>query len=265
MYKICRNNLNLQVQLTHAMRKVLFAFAIVLLASCTAKKSDVEVITDFYNALLGGNEMTDELLKESLSEDLLSALWESQYENTYSSWELRSGYQDGISEDSSLESVEPLGDGWYQVLYTDMGFHAVTDVKMVKGKIDAYRPFRVPYAFARGYFFRNDVSDELLPNKITSQEELLQYFGMATVMGENGKPTEIDFEKSFVVPIVFPETDQETSIVIDRFWHNGPDVLTLVASAVRDEQHRKFTIRPVALLVVDNGYANYAIDLQVNL
>lgn len=247
------------------MRKTLFAFAIVLLASCTAKKSDVEVITNFYNALLSGNEMTDELLKESLSEDLLSALWESEYENTYSSWELRSGYQDGISGDSVLESVEPLGGGWYQVLYTDMGFHAVTDVKMVKGKIASYRPFRVPYDFAKGYFFRNDATEDLLPNKITSQEELLEYFGMATVMGENGKPTEIDFEKSFVVPIVFPETDQETSIVIDRFWHNGPNVLTLVASAVRNEEHRSFNIRPVALLIVDNGYADYAIDLKVNL
>ena len=247
------------------MRKLLFATAIVLLASCTAKKSDVEVITHFYNALLSGDEMSDNLLKESLSEELLSALWESQYENTYSSWELRSGYQDGISEESALESVEPLGHGWYQVLYTDKGFHAVTDVKMDKGKISDYRPFRVPYEFAQGYFLRNDLDEEEpFPAKITSQEELLKYFGMATVMGENGQPTAIDFEKSFVVPVVFPETDQETSIVIDRFWHNGPSVLSVVASAIKGQDHRSYTLRPVALLMVDKGYGEYAIDLKIN-
>ena len=231
----------------------------VLLASCAGKKSDVDVITNFYNAALGQTEVTDALLKKSLSEDVLTTLWEADYENAYSWWKLRTGYQDGLSEESSLDSVESLGDGWYQVAYTDKGIKAVTDVKMVKGKIAEYRPFRVPFTYAKGYFLRNDVEEGEYPTKITNQNLFDQYFGMATVMGDEGKPTEIDFDKSFVVPVIYPVTDQETSIVIERFWHSAPAELTLSVGAVRGEEHRSFQIRPIKLLVVDNGYRDYEV------
>ena len=246
------------------MRKLFFAFAVVLLASCAGRKSDVDVITNFYNAVLGQTEMTDELLKESVSEDLLSALWEADYEDTYSYWKLRSGYQDGLSDESSLENVEAAGNGWYHVTYTDMGFHAVTDVKMVKGKIADYKPFRVSYELAKGYFLRNDVDTEDFPIQITSQEQLDQFFGMAAVMGENGKPTVIDFDRNFVIPVVYPETDQETSLVVERFWHTAATELTLSVAAVRGEEHRSFTIRPIKLLIVDNYYRDYQIDRRLN-
>ncbi len=246
------------------MRKLLFAFAVVLLASCAEKKNDLEVITNFYNAALGQTEMTDKLLNESLSKDVLATLWEADNEGTYSWWNLRTGFQDGISEESSLDSIEPMADGWYRVAYTDLGFKAVTDVKMEKGKIVDYKPFRVPFTFANGYFVRNDVKDEEIPSKITSQEQLSQFFGMATVMGENGKPTEIDFEKDFVIPVVYPETDQETSLVVERFWHTAPTVLTLSTGAIRGEEHRSFTIRPVLLVLVDNYYSDLDIDLRLN-
>lgn len=246
------------------MKKLVFAItAMLLLASCTGKKSDVDVITNFYNAALGKAEMTDALLKKSLSEDLLSALWEADYENTYSWWKLRTGYQDGISEDSSLESVEALGEGWYQVSYTDMGIKAVTDVKMIDGKISEYRPFRVPFRYAKGYFVRNDVEDGEYPSKITSQGEFEKYFGMATVMGENGKPTEIDFNKDFVIPVIYPETDQETSVVVERLWHTAPAELTLSVGTIRGQEHRSFKIRPVVILLVDNGYSDYQINVSL--
>ena len=246
------------------MRKLFLAFAVVLLASCAGKKSDVDVITDFYNAVLGQTEMTDELLKESVSEDLLSTLWEADYEDTYSYWKLRSGYQDGISDESSLESVEAVGDGWYHVTYTDMGIRAVTDVKMVKGKIADYKPFRVSFELAKGYFLRKDADGEDFLTRITSQEQLDRFFGMATVMGENGKPTVIDFDKNFVIPVIYPETDQETSLVVERLWHTGAAELTLSVGAIRGEEHRSFTIRPIMLLIVDNYYRDYQIDKRLN-
>jgi hypothetical protein len=59
------------------MKRLLFASAILLLASCSSAKSDVEVITDFYKAVLGETPMTDEILKESLSQDVLDAPWNS--------------------------------------------------------------------------------------------------------------------------------------------------------------------------------------------
>ena len=244
------------------MKKLLFASAMFLLISCAGVKSDTEVITSFYQGVLGETEMTDDLLKQSLSQSVLDALWEADYPETYSFWKFRTEYQDGPSSESSLESVKPLEDGWYQVEYSDMGFHGVTDVKMENGKISDYRPFRIPFDFAKGYFLRNDVQEGACPQKITSQEELLQYFGMATVMGTDGKPTSIDFDKSFVIPVIYPETDLGTSIVVDRFWRSAPESLTLSVSTIRGVEHRSFTIRPVELLIVDNFYRDFSIDYQ---
>ena len=245
------------------MKKVLFAAVLALLVSCAGSKSDEQVLTRFYNAVLGQTEMNDKLLKECVSQEVLASLWEADYEDTYSWWKLRTGYQDGISQESSLDSIEPAGDGWYHVTYTDMGFHGVTDVKMVHGKVADYRPFRIPFNYARGYFLRNDIEPEvIIPTMITSQEQLLQYFGMAAVMGENGAPTAIDFGKSFAIPVVYPETDLDTKLVVERFWHTAPTQLTLVTGAVKGEESRSFTIRPILILVVDNCYRDYVIDVQ---
>ena len=126
------------------MKKFLYAIAFFLLVSCSGKDADVRVITDFYDAVLGKTVMTDELLQQSLSQEVLSDLWEADYENTYSWWAFRTGYQDGPSDVSSLDGIESLGQGWYRVSYTDMGIEATTDVKLKDGKITEYRPFRAP-------------------------------------------------------------------------------------------------------------------------
>ena len=128
------------------MKKFLYAIAFFLLVSCAGKDADVRVITDFYKAVLGETVMTDELLQQSLSQEVLSSLWETEYENTYSWWDFRTGNQDGPSDVSSLDGIESLGQGWYRVSYTDMGIQATTDVKLEGGKITDYRPFRAPSA-----------------------------------------------------------------------------------------------------------------------
>lgn len=116
--------------------------------------------------------------------------------------------------------------------------------------------------FAKGYFLHNDVSADALPAKITDQEELLAYFGRAAVMGENGQPTVIDFDQDFVVPVVYPVTDLETSIVVDSFKQTAPGELTLAVRAVRGEEPRSFTIRPMVLLIVDNQYRDFDIKVE---
>ena len=117
--------------------------------------------------------------------------------------------------------------------------------------------------FAQGYFLRNDVAVEAVPGKITSQEQLLQFFGMATVMGENGKPTAIDFDKDFVIPVIYPVTDQETSVVVESIRQTGSNELTLAVSTIRGEEHRSYTIRPMELLLIDNQYRDFEIKLQL--
>ena len=69
----------------------------------------------------------------------------------------------------------------------------------------------VVFEVAKNYFFKND---QVIPEypKIVSEEEFTKLFGMATTMGEDGKPTAIDFTKQFVLAIVLPETDFATEI-----------------------------------------------------
>ena len=69
----------------------------------------------------------------------------------------------------------------------------------------------VPYKVANGYFVRNDVKK--LPNgKISKQKDFEASFGMAAVMGNDGRPTEIDFDNQYVIAVSKPVTDRFTEL-----------------------------------------------------
>ena len=61
------------------------------------------------------------------------------YEDTYSFWVFRTGFQDGPSSESSVKSIEPIGKNWYRVAYSDMGNPGITDVQVQSDKICAYK------------------------------------------------------------------------------------------------------------------------------
>lgn len=124
------------------MKKVLTALsASLLLLSCnpSQEKKDIALVNDFYEHVLSIKPMTDKYLEKTLSEEILKSLWEVDYEATYSYWRFRTGLQDGPSSESCVESIEPLGDGWYRVTYSDMGNPGVTDVQVENGRISAYK------------------------------------------------------------------------------------------------------------------------------
>lgn len=59
----------------------------------------------------------------------------------YAYYALRTGEQDSKPDSDGLSriySVEPTGDGWYTVSYSDMGWFGKTRIKVVDGKIDMY-------------------------------------------------------------------------------------------------------------------------------
>lgn len=70
---------------------------------------------------------------------------------------------------------------------------------------------QVKYTMATNYFHKNDVP---LPDnlKITSAEEFERHFGMVVHMGNDDQPTNIDFDKNFVVAKVLSETDLQTEL-----------------------------------------------------
>lgn len=123
------------------MRRLILAFFLLILLSCcqSQEKKDFAFVRDFYEHVLSIKPMTDEYLQRTLTDDVLNSLWEVDYDDTYSFWRFRTGFQDGPSQESSVESIDPLGDGWYRVTYSDMGNPGVTDVRVVNGRISAYR------------------------------------------------------------------------------------------------------------------------------
>lgn len=72
---------------------------------------------------------------------------------------------------------------------------------------------KIPMKLGENYFIKNTFQNkELVTKKISTQKEFDEIFGMATVMGKNGKPTKIDFTKEYVLAIINPTTDTETKI-----------------------------------------------------
>lgn len=121
------------------------------------------------------------------------------------------------------------------------------------------KPSEVNYTVAENYFIKNGAE---LPesHKITDQETFNQIFGMATTMGENGKPTEIDFEKQFVIAVETGPVQKETTL-IPGFLINHYDGQLVFHYGVKEGEDISYTIRPVLLIIVDKEYENLKIKV----
>ena len=97
----------------------------------------------------------------------------------------------------------------------------------------------VAFEVAKNYFFKNG---QVIPEypKITTEEEFNKLFGMATTMGESGKPTAINFAKQFVLAIVLPETDFATEISPVKVEEKGDSLI--YTYDVKTGEKQSFTI-----------------------
>jgi hypothetical protein len=109
------------------------------------------------------------------------------------------------------------------------------------------------FEVAKNYFFKNDQEIPASP-KITTADEFNKLFGMATTMGENGKPTPIDFTKQFVLAIVLPVTNLATEINPARLEEKG-DTLYYFYDAKTGEA-QSYSTQPISLIMLDKKYAN---------
>lgn len=110
----------------------------------------------------------------------------------------------------------------------------------------------VPYTIANHYFVRNDVKK--LPNgKITNQSDFDNTFGMATVMGNDGKPTPIDFKKQYVIALSKPESSRGGEIKVHNLRSDGDGSLILTYSYTEGDE-RSYSILPCIILIVDKRY-----------
>ena len=117
----------------------------------------------------------------------------------------------------------------------------------------------INFTIANNYFFRSDATIPESP-KITTQEQFDSLFGAAAVMGEGGQPTEIDFTKQFVIAVVLPETDIETSLSPVSLTKED-DVLTFTYKCQQGEK-RSYTTQPVLAIVVDKSQETDIVKLN---
>lgn len=117
----------------------------------------------------------------------------------------------------------------------------------------------VPFEVAKNYFFKNDL--DILPAspKITSAEVFNKLFGMATTMGEDGQPTQIDFAKQFAVAIVLPVTDFATEINPVKLEVAGDSLL--YTYQIKTGEKQSYSIQPISIIAIDKKYENKEVVL----
>jgi len=130
---------------------------------------------------------------------------------------------------------------------TSAFFVACSTQKNYTGKISD-----VKYKVARNYFFNNDA---IVPSNpmVTSQKDFDKLYGAAAVMGKDGAPTAIDFSKQVAIGIVLPLTNNHTEVVPTRLTSDG-EVLTLHYKEQIGEKNMSWTMRPMAIVIVDKKY-----------
>ena len=115
----------------------------------------------------------------------------------------------------------------------------------------------VPYTVLKHYFFRNDAQIPSNP-KIDTQERFDSLFGMATLMGADGKPTPVDFERQFVISVVLPVTNQQTELYDEHLYAYkdllGKSNLYFWYSANRGSDTLSYAMQPILLIAVDRQH-----------
>lgn len=108
----------------------------------------------------------------------------------------------------------------------------------------------VEYRLARNYFVRSDADLSGFSSlKIETQQAFDAIFGPATVMGDEGTPTPIDFNRKYAVAIINPVTDHDVALDVKQVEKAG-DLITVTYSETSGEKQTMQT-RPFLLLVLD--------------
>ncbi|SBV90363.1 hypothetical protein [uncultured Dysgonomonas sp.] len=109
----------------------------------------------------------------------------------------------------------------------------------------------VDFTLAKNYFVNNTVT-KLENPKIETQEQFDEIFGTAAHMGNDGKPTVIDFSKQNVLAVVLPETDRQTEIYPVSLQKDEKGEI-LLTYEVKVGQKQTYTIRPNFAVIIDKS------------
>jgi hypothetical protein len=107
----------------------------------------------------------------------------------------------------------------------------------------------ISFTLAKNYFVKNTVA-KLENPKIETAQKFNEIFGMATTMAKDGKPTEIDFSKQYVVAVILPETDLSTNVSPISLLKNTKNEITLNYKSVVG-QKQSWTTQPNFAIIID--------------
>lgn len=110
----------------------------------------------------------------------------------------------------------------------------------------------VPYKEAKNYFVKNNIDAAVDNPKFENQQDFDQVFGMATTMGENGKPTPIDFSKEFAVAQIEDPSTQKVELKPISIRKNS-NILEIKYRKIVGE-NQSYTSQPAMILIIDNQY-----------
>ncbi|MNJ86365.1 hypothetical protein D3C87_38590 [compost metagenome] len=129
---------------------------------------------------------------------------------------------------------------------------------------------KIPYTVANRYFVNNSVKDGgFVYPKITNQEEFEKLFGMAAVMGKDGRPTPIDFSKQFVIAVIDPVTRNSIELTAKSLTKKE-NTLTFTYSRKEEKvSNPSASFRYLLIVIVDKKYEGNVVvqdtDQQENI
>jgi hypothetical protein len=128
----------------------------------------------------------------------------------------------------------------------------------------AQKKTEIPFTIAKNYFVNNSYKTGDLSNyKILTAQKFEQLIGMATLMGPDGKPTEIDFSKQFVIIVVNPQTDSPTKLTPEKLTATGSNKLIFEYKTEIGEK-TTYTMTPFTMIIVDKKYKNRKIIVKTH-
>jgi len=225
------------------------------------------VIHEFAHTVHGlGISFVDTNFDTELREAFENAKAKDLWKNTYAGSNQEEYFAEGVQDWFNLNAESIPGDGIHNEINTrdELQKYDPTLYAIIKryfpseyGKISCHQASTaeqdIPYTIAQRYFVNNTYNEgDLVNPKITTREQFRKIFGMATVMGENGKPTVIDFSRQYVLSVIGELTDRKTEISLISLKQNANRIL--LNYKITEGERESVTIRPVLLLIVDNKY-----------
>ena len=106
--------------------------------------------------------------------------------------------------------------------------------------------------------------DESKPQRLilNTQAEFDAHFGAAAVMGRNGEPTRVDFRRQFVLAVVLPPTNRNTTVVPGEILVTDREII--FNYRVNKQERLSYKIMPFTAVAIDKPATDTQMEIIFN-